>query len=58
VTPIFPALHVFQPCCSVNNNVEQHNSMMEVNEDVVIVNIDLNISADTKDIINSKGPEH
>jgi hypothetical protein len=32
--------------------------MMEVNEDDVIVNIDLNISADTKDFINSKGPEH
>ena len=32
--------------------------MMEVNEDDVIVNIDLNISADTKDVINSKGPEH
>jgi hypothetical protein len=29
----FPALHSFKHCCSVNNNIEQHNSIMEVNED-------------------------
>jgi hypothetical protein len=55
----FQALHSLQHCCSVNkNNIEHHNSMMEVNEDDVIVYMDHNIPADTTDIINSKGPEH
>ena len=55
---LFPALHSFQHCCSVNNNIEQHDVMMEVNKDDVIVNIDHNIPANTTDIVNSKGPEH
>ena len=55
----FQALHSLQHCCTVNkNNIDHNNSMMEVNEDDVIVNMDHNIPADTTDIINSKGPEH
>ena len=55
----FLALHSVQHCSSVNNNnnIEQHNAMMEVNKDDVIVNTDHNIPADTTDVINSKGPE-
>ena len=52
----FPALHLFQHCCSVNNYIEQHNSMIEVNEDDFIVNTDHNIPADATDFVNSKGP--
>jgi hypothetical protein len=58
MSPIFPALHSIQHCCSVNNNIEQHNSTMEVNEDDVTVIIDHDIPTDTQDLINSKGPEH
>jgi uncharacterized protein YrrD len=52
-------LHSVQHCSNVNNNnnIEQHNAMMEVNKDDVIVNTDHNIPADTTDVINSKGPE-
>jgi hypothetical protein len=40
------------------NNIEQQNSMLEVNEHDAIVNFSSNIPADTADFINCKGPEH